>query len=105
MYLDDAEKAALAATVRGVLLARGGAWITADIYVRSAIQPPRDERTKAFLERHGVEAKKFAGWTDATAFFEANGLVVAERLAPDADPWPVRQTWIVTAAPSRTRSA
>lgn len=31
MYLDDAEKTALAALVRETLLARGGVWVTADV--------------------------------------------------------------------------
>jgi hypothetical protein len=98
MYLDDAEKAALAATMRDVLLERGGAWITADVYVRSALQPQRDERTTKFLEQHRVEANKFADFAAATAFFESHGFVVARRLSPENDPWPVRQTWVLEAA-------
>jgi O-methyltransferase involved in polyketide biosynthesis len=97
MYLDDAEKAALAVNVREALLARGGTWITADVYVRSALQPQRDERTTKFLEQHKVEEKKFADFAAATAFFEGHGFVVARRVAPDADPWPVRQTWALEA--------
>jgi O-methyltransferase involved in polyketide biosynthesis len=37
VYLDDAEKAKLAANVRAALLERGGAWITADVYVKSPV--------------------------------------------------------------------
>jgi O-methyltransferase involved in polyketide biosynthesis len=95
MYLDDAERAALAATVREALLERGGAWVTADVYVRSTVHPHRDERTQKFLDQHRVEEKKFAGWAAADAFFEAQGFAVVERLLPDADPWPVRQTWVL----------
>jgi len=98
MYLDDAEKAALAATVREVLLDRGGAWITADVYVRSALQPQRDERTTKFLEQHRVEEKKFADFEAAADFFESHGFAVARRLSPENDPWPVRQTWVLEAA-------
>ena len=98
MYLDDAEKAALATTVREVLLDRGGAWITADVYVRSALQPQRDERTTKFLEQHRVEEKKFADFAAAAAFFESHGFAVARRLSPENDPWPVRQTWVLEAA-------
>lgn len=97
MYLDDAEKAALAATVRGVLLERGGAWITADVYVRSALRPHRDERTTKFLEQHKVEEKKFADFTAAAAFFDSHGFTVARRLTPEIDPWPVRHTWVLEA--------
>jgi O-methyltransferase involved in polyketide biosynthesis len=97
MYLDDAEKAALVASVRDVLLARGGAWITADVYVRSALRPHRDERTTRFLEQHKVEEKKFADFASAAAFFESHGFTVAHRLKPENDPWPVRQTWVLEA--------
>ncbi|HTQ42995.1 MAG TPA: class I SAM-dependent methyltransferase [Polyangiaceae bacterium] len=97
MYLDDPEKARLAANVREVLLARGGAWITADVYVRSGLQPHRDERTTKFLEQHRVEEKKFADFAAAAAFFESQGFGVARRLAPENDPWPVRQTWVLEA--------
>lgn len=98
MYLDDAEKAVLAANVRRALLARGGVWISADVYVRSALQPRRDERTTKFLEQHKVEEKKFADFAAATAFFESHGFVVARRTTPENDPWPVRQTWVLEAA-------
>lgn len=101
MYLDDAEKAALAANVRETLRERGGAWITADVYVRSALQPQRDERTTKFLEQHRVEEKKFADFDAATAFFEANGFVVVRRIVPELDPWPVRQTWVLEALGQR----
>ena len=73
MYLDEAEKAALAANVRAALLARGGAWITADVYVRSALQPQRDERTAKFLQEHRVEERKFADFAAASALFESQG--------------------------------
>jgi O-methyltransferase involved in polyketide biosynthesis len=97
MYPDDAEKAALAASVREMLLARGGAWITADVYVRSALQPHRDERTTKFLEQHKVEEKKFADFVAAATFFESHGFAVARRMTPENDPWPVRQTWVLEA--------
>jgi O-methyltransferase involved in polyketide biosynthesis len=101
MYLDDAEKGTLAAAVRDVLLERGGAWITADVYVQSALKPHRDERTTKFLEQHRVEEKKFADFSAAAAFFESHGFVVARRLTPENDPWPVRQTWVLEASPRR----
>jgi O-methyltransferase involved in polyketide biosynthesis len=98
MYLDDAEKAALAASVREALLERGGVWITADVYVRSELKPHREERTARFLEQHRVEEKKFADFASASAFFEAQGLTVARRMSPPHDPWPVRQTWVLEAS-------
>ena len=98
MYLDDAEKAALATNVRAALLARGGAWVTADVYVRSALQPKRDERTAKFLQEHRVEEKKFADFAAASALFESQGFSVARRISPEADPWPVRETWVLEAS-------
>ena len=95
MYLDDAEKARLAANVRGALAARSGWWITADVYVRSAAPTYRDARTKEFLEKHDVEARKFADFAAADAFFTSQGFAIAKRLAPPSDPWPVRQTWVL----------
>ena len=95
MYLDDGEKTRLAASVRAALVARGGAWITADIYVRSAIRPQRDARTQAFLDQHRVEERKFADRAAATAFFAAVGFELVREVAVDVDPWPVRETWVL----------
>ena len=97
MYLDEAEKAALATNVRAALLGRGGAWVIADVYVRSAFKPQRDERSAKFLEEHRVEEKKFADYDAAAAFFESQGFSIARRISPEADPWPVRQTWVLEA--------
>ena len=99
MYLDNAEKAQLAGNVREVLRARGGAWITADVYVRSDAHLPRDERTQRFVAEHRIEEKKFADQAAAEAFFASQGFVVERRLAPPGDTWRVRQTWTMRARP------
>jgi O-methyltransferase involved in polyketide biosynthesis len=96
MYLDDAEKGRLAASVRAALLARGGWLVTADIYVRSDAPTMRDERTRKFLEAHRVEERKFASYEAAEAFFTGQGFDIARRVPPPADPWPTRQTWVLT---------
>jgi O-methyltransferase involved in polyketide biosynthesis len=96
MYLDDAEKARLSASVRAALLARGGWWVTADVYVRSDAPTLRDERTRKFLEVHQVEERKFASFEAAEAFFTGQGFDIARRAPPPADPWPTRQTWALT---------
>ncbi len=95
MYLDDDEKAQLATHIHRALTARGGWWITADIYVRSETHLVREERTTQFLEKHRVEEKKFADLDAAATFFESNGFSVAKRLVPSADPWRVRETWVM----------
>jgi hypothetical protein len=47
MCLEEGEKARLAASVRDALLERGGAGVTADVYVRSTTAVYREETTKA----------------------------------------------------------
>ena len=96
MYLDEREKARLAASVREALRERGGAWVTADVYRRSELRLFRDERTQKFLDDHRVEENKFADFEAAEAFFTASGFVVARKLVPAADPWPVRATWVLS---------
>ena len=97
MYLDETEKARLAASVREALAARGGAWVTADVYIRSETHLLRDENTQRFLEQHRVEEQKFADWAAAEAFFAGQGFTVARKLAPSTDPWRVRETWVLVA--------
>jgi O-methyltransferase involved in polyketide biosynthesis len=98
MYLDEGEKARLAGSVREALLERGGAWITADVYLRTPTHAHvyREERTKRFLEAHRVEEKKFADWSAAEAFFVGHGFTIARRLSPSADPWRGRETWVLS---------
>jgi O-methyltransferase involved in polyketide biosynthesis len=100
MYLDPGEKARLAASVREALLERGGAWLTADVYVRSEAREAvvfREERTKKFLEQHRVEQNKFADWSEAEAFFTGAGFAVTERISSSVDPWHGRETWVLAA--------
>jgi len=97
MYLDAAEKTRLAGSVRETLLERGGAWVTADIYVKSAVPVYREERTKQFLERHHVDDNKFDDWAAAEAFFAECGFDVKSRDPVASDPWRVRETWVLGA--------
>lgn len=102
MYLDATEKARLAASIRLALLSRGGAWVTADVYVRT---PPgaenyRDERTRAFVEKHRVDENKFETFAAAEAFFVDQGFAVAKRVTGAADdPWSFRETWMLLPVP------
>jgi O-methyltransferase involved in polyketide biosynthesis len=97
MYLGEEEKARLAASVRDALLERGGAWITADVYVRSETHLLRDEKTQKFLAEHRVDDNKFADWGAADEFFTSTGFSIERRLAPRDDSWPVRETWTLRA--------
>jgi hypothetical protein len=89
----------LAASVREALLERGGAWITADVYVRSAVHLQRDEATERFLAEHRVEENKFADWEAAETYFTSCGFSIERRHAPGGDSWRVRETWTLRARP------
>jgi O-methyltransferase involved in polyketide biosynthesis len=95
MYLDDAEKAHVAANIRRALAERGGWWITADVYVRSESHLHRDERTQKFLEEHGVEDKKFSTFEAAERFFVESGFRILRRGEAASETWRVRQTWVM----------
>ena len=97
MYLDDAEKRRLAASVRHALAERGGAWVTADVYVKSEAPVYREERTRRFIERHRVDENKFEDWDAAAAFFASCGFDIANGTPRSDDPWGVRETWVLEA--------
>jgi O-methyltransferase involved in polyketide biosynthesis len=97
MYLGPEEKQRLAASIREALRARGGHWITADIYLRRASPIARDERVEKFLAEHRVEEQKFGSFGEAEAFFADAGFAIEHRLVPSDDPALVRQTWILVA--------
>jgi O-methyltransferase involved in polyketide biosynthesis len=99
MYLDDAEKRRLAASVREVLARRGGVWITADIYLKTpAGMPPigRDDRMRDFLVTHRVEENKFESFAAAEQLFTDAGFAITRREGAS----PIRQTWMLTTAAS-----
>lgn len=99
MYLDDAEKQRLAAAVRGVLAQRGGAWITADIYLKTPAQMPpigQDDKLKHFLTTHRVEENKFESYAAAAKLFTEAGFAIAKREGAS----PIRQTWMLEVAGS-----
>jgi O-methyltransferase involved in polyketide biosynthesis len=97
MYLDAVEKARLASTIRAVLRARGGVWITGDVHVRSEAPVQREAYLQQFFAEHRVEERKFADWADAEAFFTGQGFEIARKLAPASDHALERETWIMTA--------
>jgi len=101
MYLDAEEKRRLAGNIRDALVARGGVWITADIYLRGRRDPRigRDERLRAFLSAHRVEDQKFESREAAEAFFTEAGFAILRRHAPRDDA--TRESWVV--APPRAR--
>lgn len=97
IYLDDAEKHRLAGNVREALVARGGIWITGDIYVTSPPDQrlPIDDRAREFLDRHRVEDNKFASWDAAEQFFTGCGLTVLRKLSPSVAARHARESWLL----------
>jgi O-methyltransferase involved in polyketide biosynthesis len=94
MYLDDAEKRQLAASVHDVIAERGGVWITADIYLKTPAQMPpigQDDRLKHFLTTHRVEENKFESFAAAEQLFTEAGFSIARREGAS----PIRQTWML----------
>jgi O-methyltransferase involved in polyketide biosynthesis len=96
VYLDDAEKHRLADNVRAALAARGGVWITGDIYVTTPPPAQRpDPRVRDFLDRHRIEDHLFAGWDAAERWFADSGLAVVRKLSPSSDPRHARESWVL----------
>ena len=86
VYLDPAEKETLCQNIRECLLARGGCWITADIYLqRPAGAPPvvQNESYSRWQEQHKIEEKKFNNIQDAEAFFQRMGFTVDKEAQPN----------------------
>ncbi len=100
VYLDEREKAQLAANIRRALLLRGGVWLTADVYVRnSGGSAPNVSygRAREFLDRHRVEQNKFKDWAAAEHFFAGNGFRVSRKLAHE-HPAHIRESWALVVA-------
>lgn len=98
MYLGPEEKQRLAASIREALVARGGVWITADIYLRMPEGAPRigqDDRLKNFLAAHNVEENKFESFAAAERFFVGAGFTIEKRVPPPFGP--IRETWVLRA--------
>jgi O-methyltransferase involved in polyketide biosynthesis len=95
MYLDPDEKRKLAGNIRDALVARGGVWITGDIYLQAARDPRigQDDRLRDFLAAHRVEEQKFENRAAAEAFLVEAGFTVQRRLARSDDA--IRESWVV----------
>jgi O-methyltransferase involved in polyketide biosynthesis len=79
MYFDMAEKERLCGIIRDILAARGGYWITSDIYIRTMAQASGGQQAKewdSFYKAHNIEENKFASFDEARSFFESNGFSI-----------------------------
>lgn len=75
VYLDDQQKTQLCTNIHKALQTRGGAWITADIYLkRKEGEDSRSDAWRAWSKEHGLEEKKFESFEAAEAFFQIRGL-------------------------------
>jgi O-methyltransferase involved in polyketide biosynthesis len=101
VYFDDQEKARLASNVRTALLARGGVWLTADVYVQNAggsAPTVGYGRSREFLDKHRVEQNKFSDWDAAERFFTSSGFRVMKKLAHE-HPLHIRESWVLAVTP------
>jgi O-methyltransferase involved in polyketide biosynthesis len=100
VYLDEREKAQLAANVRTALQARGGVWLTADVYIQNpggSAPNVSYGRSRAFLDKHRVEQNKFADWSAAERFFTTSGFKITKKLAHE-HPLHIRESWALALA-------
>ena len=101
IYLNKREKAQLAANVRAALLARGGIWLTADVYVQNpggSAPTVGYGRSREFIDQHRIEQNKFVSFEAAEQFFNSNGFLVAKKLAHE-HPQHIRESWALSVAP------
>ncbi len=97
VYLDEHEKAQLAANVRTALRARGGVWLTADVYIQNpggSAPNVSYGRSREFLDKHRVEQNKFSDWSAAEHFFTENGFTIVKKLAHE-HPLHIRESWVL----------
>ncbi|HEV2480632.1 MAG TPA: hypothetical protein VGS79_13240 [Puia sp.] len=96
VYLDPTEKAQLCANIRKALLARGGRWITADVYIKrqeddaglpagpsAPLWLGRPSGFRQWSNEHGLEEKKFASFSEAGTFFHSMGFEIEKEATQD----------------------
>ena len=83
VYLDEKEKQQLAANIRKALLARGGHWITADIYIRRNEAHRKNDAWRQWSKEHGLEEKKFESFQAAETFFQNAGFIKEKEATQD----------------------
>jgi O-methyltransferase involved in polyketide biosynthesis len=81
-YLNKQEKEQLCSTIHGVLMERGGCWITADILIKDKETKLglvyHDEITK-FNEQQHTEDNSFESFQEAEKFFNNMGFVIDQK--------------------------
>ncbi|WP_207434877.1 hypothetical protein [Sabulibacter ruber] len=85
MYLNLPEKEQLCQTIHAVLKARGGYWITTDIYLKHAFVQRNTQQAKAweaFFQQENVQNQLFSTFAEAEQFFRANSFVIDKVAEP-----------------------
>jgi O-methyltransferase involved in polyketide biosynthesis len=78
-YLDKQEKEKLCSLIHGILMERGGYWITADIYLKNKdakLGLKFNDKIKDFNEQQKTEDKSFENFEEAEMFFKDMGFVI-----------------------------
>lgn len=86
MYLNAEEKEKLCRIIHKTLTARGGYWITADIYIKqpiAGIQIQRSAAEKDFIDHHRIEENKFESFEEAGLFFKEAGFAKVKEAQTD----------------------
>jgi hypothetical protein len=88
VYLNTEQKRQLGANIKKALEARGGYWITADVYIRN---PERDQTPangaqtawQAWRTQFQIEENKFTDYAEAEKFFTTMGYKIDKEATPD----------------------
>ena len=85
MYLDTAEKQRLCANIHHLLQARGGCWITGDIYTRTQLErlAGNEDPLKDLTDQQQIEEKMFDSFEQAERFFEEAGFRIDKAASSD----------------------
>ncbi|MBY8984338.1 MAG: hypothetical protein KGD65_04665 [Candidatus Lokiarchaeota archaeon] len=81
VYFDEGQKRKLCEIIHNLLNAKGGYWITSDIYIKNEIQDTitngfYEKKGEKFLEEHHVEENKFDNFKVAEDFFKGCGFEI-----------------------------
>jgi hypothetical protein len=86
MYLNNEEKKALCKTIYDILKARGGYWITGDIYVKATMERINDKSQDSFkdlIEQQRIEDNMFESFASAKEFFKRLNFVIDKEAEVD----------------------
>lgn len=108
MYLGLPEKEKLCAVIRKVLAARGGYWITADIYIKneySNVRAGMSDELNRFFRQHNIVENMFDSFEAAEAFFNKNGLAVDKEAEMNYQEMTVMPYLLQSATPEHMETA